>query len=178
MDFITKSEVADSLDRIEKLIQCGIFNQNNAQHALMRAAFTEVMIHLSDLMSKAARYTERIDFKKDVIEGDVTDLITNVRNALCHVSSGEHMLGSENSIKFSFNIAFGKCNVMKMGDVEIKSKYEDDICFFFGEKGIYLKRHIIRAAQMAQESFVDKKFIQNTSGRWVPSFENTQQPVA
>ena len=40
---------------------------------------------------------------------------------------------------------------MKIGDLEQSSLYEDDICFFFGSKGIYLNRHIVRAYTEAKE---------------------------
>ncbi|URR00428.1 hypothetical protein LOC50_14445 [Pseudoalteromonas sp. SCSIO 43095] len=105
-------------------------------------------------MYKTEKFSDRIDFKDDVlIEGkikDVSDLIKYVRDALCHPDSDNHYI-EKNNIKSSFNVAFGKCTLMKMDDFEQSSKYDDDVCFFFGSKSIYLKRHIIRAHQEAKE---------------------------
>ncbi|MBF4376217.1 hypothetical protein EAY46_24850 [Vibrio anguillarum] len=154
MDFFSKSEIESSLSRIDELLSCGIFHPNNSSHVLMRAAFIEMLISLRDLMYKTEKFSERIDFKDDVlVEGkvkDVSDLIKYVRDALCHPDSDNHYI-DKNNIKSSFNVAFGKCTLMKIGDFEQSSKYDDDVCFFFGLKGIYLKRHIMRAHQEAKE---------------------------
>jgi hypothetical protein len=72
-----------------------------------------------------------------------------VRDALCHPDSDNH--GNESgNVKSTFNVAFGKVNLMKLGDFKQSTKYDDDICFFFGSHGIYLKRHIVRASEEAK----------------------------
>ena len=43
---------------------------------------------------------------------------------------------------------------MKIGDFEQASKYQDDICFFFGSHGIYMRRHIVRAFEEAKAKLV------------------------
>ena len=155
IDFFSKSEIEYSLKRIEQLLSCGIFHVNNSTNILLKAAFIEMLISLRDLMYKSEKFASRIDFSDDVdidIEKkikDVSDLIKYVRDALCHPDSSNHYI-EKNNIKSTFNVAFGKCNLMKIGDFEQNSKYDDDICFFFGSKSIYLERHIIRAYKEAK----------------------------
>ena len=52
--------------------------------------------------------------------------------------------------KATFDVAFGKANLMKIGEFEQSSNYEDDICFFFGAQGIYMRWHILRAFEEAK----------------------------
>ncbi|WP_318465796.1 hypothetical protein [Photobacterium leiognathi] len=154
MDFFSKSDIESALNRIDKLLSCGIFEPHNSSNPLMRAAFIEALISLRDLMYKTEKFSSRIDFTDDVPVcekiTDVSDLIKYVRDALCHPDSDNHYIEKGN-IKASFNVAFGKCNLMKIGDFEQSSLYEDDVCFFFGSKSIYLNRHILRAYAEAKE---------------------------
>jgi hypothetical protein len=153
MDFFDKSDIESSLKRIEDLLSCGIFDTSNSENILMRAAFIETLIALRDLMYKTEKYSIRIAFTDDVPLDekikDVSDLIKYVRDALCHPDSNNHYIDKGN--KATFNVAFGKCNLLKIGDFEQSSLYEDDICFFFGSKGIYLNRHIKKAYQEAKD---------------------------
>lgn len=153
LDFLTKSDIESSLHRVEELLCCGIFQQQNSKNILFRAAFIELLIALRDIMYKTEKYASRIEFKEDVNKThkikDVTDLIKYVRDALCHPDSDNHYIEVGN-IKSTFNVVFGRANLLKIGGFEQISKYEDDICFFFGPHGIYMRRHIFRAFKEAQ----------------------------
>lgn len=157
MDFFTKSDIEGAIRRIDELLACGIFHPNNSGNVLFRAAFIELLIALRDLMYKAEKFAHRIAFDDDVKQTekvrDISDLIKFVRDALCHPDSDNHYIEAGN-IKSTFNVAFGKVNVMKIGDFEQASKYEDDICFFFGSHGIYLRRHIARAFEEAKTHLI------------------------
>lgn len=153
IDLFSKSEIESAIQRIEELLGCGIFQSQNSRNVLFRAAFIELLIALRDLMYKAQKYSSRIAFDDDVKKTkkikDVSDLIKHVRDALCHPDSENHYIEVGN-IKATFNVAFGKVNLLKIGDFEQSSQYQDDICFFFGSQGIYLKRHIVRAFEEAK----------------------------
>lgn len=137
MDFFTKSDVESAIRRIGELLSCGIFCPQNSQGVLFRAAFIELLIALRDLMYKTQKHSSRITFDDDVKKTekikDVSDLIQYVRDALCHPDSENHYIEAGN-IKATFNVAFGKANLLKMGDFEQSSQYQDDICFFFGSQ--------------------------------------------
>ncbi|WP_374584014.1 hypothetical protein [Ideonella dechloratans] len=153
LDFFAKSDIEGSIRRIDELLRCGIFHPQNSENVLFRAAFIELLIALRDLMYKAQKHVSRISFEDDIQKtdkiNDVSDLIKYVRDALCHPDSDNHYIEAGN-IKSTFNVAFGRVNLIKIGDFEQASKYEDDICFFFGSHGIYMQRHIIRAFQEAR----------------------------
>ena len=148
MDIQTKLDIEQSYSRIEKLFECGIFKQENANNPLVQSALTELLIRLRDLMAKSKYYANDITFQNDINQSDkithVSDAIKFIRDAICHIDSDNHNYDKYNA-RLSYNIAYGKCNLMKIGDIEIKSDYYDDICFFFGSQKLYRNRHIKRA---------------------------------
>ena len=152
MDFHTKSDIQSSIQRIDELLACGIFQPTNSSNVLFRAAFIELLIALRDLMYKSEKLGRRIDFVDDAKQTqkikDVTHLIKYVRDALCHPDSENHYI--EAGMKATFNVAFGQARLLKIGDFEQSSEYPDDICFFFGSQGIYLQRHVVRAFNEAK----------------------------
>ena len=153
MDFFDRSDIESSIRRTDELLSCGIFQPQNSRNVLFRAAFIELLIGLRDLMFKTEKFASRISFEDDVRQTDqvrdVSHLIKYVRDALCHPDSDNHYIEVGN-MKATFNVAFGRANLLKIGDFEQSSKYEDDICFFFGSQEIYLKRHVIRAFDEAK----------------------------
>ena len=153
MDFFTRGDIQQSVKRMDELLVCGIFTPQNSRHILFRAAFIELLITLRDLMAKCRKFSEPIRFDDDVLKIDgvehVSDLIKHVRDAICHPDSENHFVEGGN-IKTSFSVAFGKRVLMKTDTFVLESKYQDDICFFFGPQSIYLNRHIIRAFDEAK----------------------------
>ena len=153
MNFQTKMDIEQSISRIDKLFECGIFNQENSQNPLVQSALTELLIRLRDLMAKVEYYASRINFQDDINQNekitDVSDSIKFIRDAICHIDSKNHN-HDECNARLSYNITYGKCNLMKIGDLEIKSDYKDDVCFFFGSQKLYLNRHIKRAYNEAK----------------------------
>ena len=75
---------------------------------------------------------------------DITDAITAVRDACCHINSFKRLFDDKGN-RGSFMVTYGKGNLLKLNDLELKSDYADDIAFFYGNNRLYLKRHIIRA---------------------------------
>jgi len=153
MDFLTKSDIEISYSRIEKLLSCGIFSPENSDNPLVQSALAELLIRVRDLIAKSGKYSASVDFSEDINETDnisnVAQVIKFIRDAICHIDSDNHN-NEECGARMSYNIVYGKGNLMKINDVEIKSDYEDDVCFFFGAQKLYLNRHIIRAYQEAK----------------------------
>ncbi len=139
--------------RIEELLNCGIFNQQNIRHPLQESAFIDLMICMRDLLAKCEKFSTRVDFADDVIPNayskDVTGAITAVRDACCHIDSYKKNF-DENGNRGSFNVCYGQANFMKIGDLELTSDYPDDVAVFYGPNRIYLKRHIQRALSEAK----------------------------
>ena len=157
MEHFAESEIINSFLRIKTIVNCGIFNTDQMQHPLRESAFIELMICTRDLMAKTEKYSERISFSDDVnlVAGveNVSDAISKVRNAICHINSPLREVGDTNN-RVSFACCAGKMNFMKIGDIELKSEYEDDICFFYGHHKLYLKRHILKAIDEAKQKLL------------------------
>jgi hypothetical protein len=105
-------------------------------------------------MYKTEQYARKINFEDDVMKNehmnDVSDAIKEVRDACCHIDSFKRNF-DENKNRGSFMVAYGKCILMKIGDLELKNDYEDDIAVFYGKNRLYFKRHIVRAFNEARE---------------------------
>jgi hypothetical protein len=168
IDFWALDDIENDVKRIDLIIGTNIFSPENRKNPLVKSAFIEVLICLRDLMAKSEKISSRISFVDDVNitpnVKDVTDLITFVRDALCHPESQKHYI-KPREIKASYNILYGKDDDGAIEHVQLKSEYEDDVCFFFGEQKIYLKRHIIRSLDEAKEKLmpVSKFFMPNKS---------------
>jgi hypothetical protein len=142
-----------NIRRITELIDSGIFNSDSCGHPLQQSAFIDLMICMRDLMHKAEKYTKRVNFVDDILVNnyvkDVTDAITAIRDACCHIDSfKKNFDGNRN--RGEYLVAYGKCNLMKVNDFEAKGEYEDDVAIFYGRNRIYMRRHILRAFHQAQ----------------------------
>ena len=153
MEIKDRQDCESNIRRVEELINCGIFNQENSSNILQVSAFIDLMICMRDLMHKTEKHTKKIDFNEDILKNsyvtDVSDAIRAVRDACCHIDSFKRNF-DENGNRGSYNVAYGKCNFMKIGELELNSEYEDDMAIFYGVNRLYFKRHIIRAFEEAK----------------------------
>lgn len=144
MSWFRGNEIKHSLEQIKKIVNTGIFESNSP---LVTAAFTQVIILLSDLLIKANIDGKRIDFAEDVKitshpNGDITDLIREMRNSVCHITSNNRRFEGANLI---CNVFSGYVpNAISINGATIGCNYSDDIAINYGGMVVYLKRHIIR----------------------------------
>ena len=154
MDVSDQEDCELNIRRIDALLSCGIFSPAGSTNILQASAFIELIICLRDLLHKTEKYAKRISFTDDVITNeyvcDITDAVTAVRDACCHINSFKRLFDDRGS-RGSFNVIYGKSTFMKIGDPELTSDYEDDIAFFYGTNRLYMNRHIVRAFKEAQE---------------------------
>ena len=123
------------------------------------------MICLNDLLSKIdnvttdsgenfrVAFTDNIELIEDDI-GDITDLVSRIRNAACHMSSDIRIVNEPEVggvVSFVFNIVEGKSRIKVINDFVIECEFEDDIAIYYGVLRIYLKRHIHRALDEAKQ---------------------------
>ncbi len=80
--------------------------------------------------------------------------ITAVRDACCHIDSFKRNFDAGGSD--AFNAYSGKGIFAKIGNVTLRSDYEDDLAFFYGTNRVYLKRHVIRAFKEAVRKLQDQ----------------------
>ena len=156
MDINEQIQISKDIENIEYLLKLKPF-ENISDSYILWSIFTKIMIDLRDLVYKSEKHSKRISFSDDIITDssikDITDLITYVRNALCHITSPNHKLNS--NCVFSYNIFKGKIpNGVCIENIKLNSDYEDDICVFFGSHKIYYHRHIIRAFNECKKNLI------------------------
>src|SRR5260221_4767272 len=86
--------VNSDIERIRTILDCNIFASKNIEepwHPLYQSAFIELMISLNDLLQKCKHkkvpvvFTDAVDISPKI--GNVTDLVSKIRNAVCHIES-------------------------------------------------------------------------------------------
>lgn len=157
MELTLQSEIQSSLNRTRDLIESKIL-WNTSGLIFKNSVLIEILINMKDLLIKSEKHlNKRISFTDDVVQDerlkiiDVTDLISNFRDAACHNDSFRRKF--ETTV-LSFNEIAGKLVLMKIGDVIIGNKYSDDIAFNMGINILYLKRHLERAFFEVEDGFM------------------------
>lgn len=143
-----KDIIRNNLPRCEELFQSGIFDiksENDHCKLFRQSAFTELLIRLHDILKHLNKNGKRICCSEHVqIDNDVrdiTDLISKLRNAACHMTSKNRTVSGTN-IEFAFNIAKGNITILNSTGINIGCEFEDDTAYFYGNFRIYLIRHI------------------------------------
>ena len=141
---LLKRDLLLETQRCAELFNSQIFTNHQL---FTQSAFIEILVRLNFILQELSKKNNRIIWKGDVqtdknIE-DITDLVNNLRNAACHSDSPRNYI-SNSGIKFVFNTFVGKCpNAVKIGDdISLGNEYQDDVAFYYGDKRIYLVRHI------------------------------------
>jgi hypothetical protein len=152
MNLRDRQDCERSFQRTHQLLSSGIFDPTNSGNPLQQSAFIDVIICLRDLIHKTQTYTKRIDFTDDILVNDyvrdVTDAITSIRDACCHIDSFKKSF-DKNGNRGEYLVIYGRGCLMKIDDFEARGDYEDDIAIFYGRNRIYFHRHIIRALKQA-----------------------------
>lgn len=143
---LLKRELLLETKRGTDLFNSGVFTNHSI---FTQSAFIELLVRLDyvlkELSKKGKRVTWNDDVQTDQKIKDISDLVNNLRNAACHVDSPRNYI-SNSKIKFVFNTFVGKCpNAVQIGKNQaLGNEYADDVAFYYGDKRIYLKRHIKR----------------------------------
>ncbi len=143
---LQKQNLLMETQRCAELFNSQVFTQNQT---FTQSAFIEILVRLNyilqELSTKNSRITWTDSVQIDQNIKDITDLINNLRNAACHSDSPRNYIGNSN-IKFIFNTFVGRCpNAVKIGEnISLGNEYQNDIAFYYGDKKIYLVRHIKR----------------------------------
>jgi hypothetical protein len=120
-------------------------NKSAGPPQLHEACFVLLMINLNDLLMKAKKdgrsvsFCDHIESSEKVI--DITDLVSKMRNAVCHVNSPLRNVGPA---PFSFNRFIGEGYADNDG-ITLGCEFPDDVAIYYGQYRIYLQRHIGRA---------------------------------
>lgn len=154
--------VGQSLYTSRQILETEFYNAKPSWVA--EAAFALLMVSMKDALQILAKSNLRVSFTDDIPVGDITDLISNMRNAICHVGSPlRHMDEYNNTL--SFGVAIGAAGLISGPDYELSNPYADDVAFFYGKHRVFLKRHCHRACK---EAFNRTKTKAQAEGWWWP----------
>jgi hypothetical protein len=123
------------------------------------AAFaTYFLIHLNDLAQRARVLGKPLTFADDVdlVSGieNVTDLISKMRNAICHIRSPSRNI---NEGTFVFNRVIGYMpNAIMCDGISLGCNYADDVAVYYGQYRFYVRRHGQRAIDELRVIFAPK----------------------
>ena len=143
---LLKRELLLETQRCAELYNSQVFAKRSI---FTQSAFIELLIRLNYILQELSKKGRRATWTDDVLTGntikDITDLVNSLRNAACHSDSPRNYV-TNTSIKFVFNTFIGRSpNAVQIGkDQFLGNEYEDDIAFYYGDKRIYLVRHIKR----------------------------------
>lgn len=128
------------LGRCQVIYNTKILHTNEV---LTQAALIEVLVRLNFILQSLADAGERVTFTDDVGKGeDITTLVNNIRNAACH-SHGSLTKFAGATLIYN-RIAGYVPNAIRINGTTIGCNYADDIAFNYGDRIIYLERHIAR----------------------------------
>lgn len=143
---LLQRELLSEVQKCSELFNSQIFVNRSI---FTQSAFIELLVRLNYVLQELSKKHHRITWTHDILINqeikDITDLVNNLRNAACHSDSLRNYISNSN-IKFVFNTFVGKCpNAVKIGEnISLGNEYQDDIAFYYGDKRVYLVRHIKR----------------------------------
>lgn len=155
-DFFRKGDIQTSIRKCRDLFSSGIFSSAGISGSLFEPAVVMLLINMNDLLAKSNNDKMRVAFVDDIEITDkikdVTDLIRECRNAACHIGSPEHLFDGIG--KFTFNVVPGLVpKAFKINGIRLGCDFADDIAVFYGEKRLYLRRHLLRAFEAVEKNY-------------------------
>ena len=157
--WLRSGDIQTSIRKCQEIFNSGIFSSSGISNPLFEPAVVTLLINLNDLLGKSNKDEMRVAFAEHVERTDkikdVTDLIRECRNAACHIGSGEHLF--EGLGKFTFNVVSGLSpNAFNLNGVTLGCDFADDIAVYYGEKRIYLRRHLVAALEAVTKNYPPK----------------------
>lgn len=150
---LLQRELLSELQRCSELFNSQVLVNRSI---FTQSAFIELLVRLNYVLQELSKKRSRMTWANDIQTNqdikDITDLVNNLRNAAVHSDSPRNYI-SNTSIKFVFNTFVGKCpNAMQIDQNQrLGNEYADDIAFYYGDKRIYLVRHIKRLLEELPE---------------------------
>ncbi|WP_256344841.1 hypothetical protein [Pseudomonas gingeri] len=153
---LRSGDIQTSIRKCQELFSSGVFSSTGISNPLFEPAVVMLLINLNDLLGKSNKDEMRVVFA-DHVEltdkiKDVTDLVRECRNAACHIGSGEHLF--EGLGKFTFNVISGLSpEAFSLNGVKLGCDFADDIAVYYGEKRVYLGRHLLLALKSVERNY-------------------------
>lgn len=154
--WIRSGDIQTSIYKCQELFNSGVFSSGGISNPLFEPAVVFLIINLNDLLGKSKADGMRISIVDHVDQTesikDVTDLVRECRNSAVHISSGEHLF--ESIGKFTFNVVAGLSpSAFSLNGITLGGDFADDIAIYYGEKRIYLRRHLLSAFEAVSKNY-------------------------
>src|SRR5688572_902218 len=148
-------EIANALYRTQRIIESKFLQRKSSVKSLFYvSAVIEFIIHLKFLLESAEKFGVPVNFSDDIppFKGrkdssyvNITGLVRFFRNAVCHQTAYDKRKTNKKGVSRGSIFQIGTTpSIHDPG--EHFGKYNDDIAFIMGDHYIYIKRHLIRAA--------------------------------
>lgn len=150
LDDMSDRDVRNALAKCAQIMHDPVFT-GKGSHLALESMVALLMITVKDILMRADKDGNRIDFTDDVqtVPGkvsDVTDLICKARCVACHIFSDGLLVDETN--RFYFSVINGYCpNAGSINDFKISCDYADDTALYFGRYRVYYRRHLVRAVK-------------------------------
>jgi len=156
-----KSATSAALKRLSDIHNSGLLTrQDTFLSPIYRALIMETILLTNDVLKRADLLGKRVSFTDQVIPrkapaiNDVTDLVREVRNAICHTNSHLHEVGKFGNVVTAMFI-WGKGNTILGDGIIHSSDFDNDMAICFGELKLYLSRHLITAYNQSAIALLD-----------------------
>lgn len=118
------------------------------ENLVTEGLITVALINIRDALHMLDRKGHRVDRQHPLIQRvgkqhDLTALMTEARNVVCHIKSGNAMLPEEGGVMRWFWLGPG--NGVMMNGRGIRNETEDDVMIAFGNLQVYFRRNIQQA---------------------------------
>jgi len=157
-DDVEDLEIVNALYRTQRIIKSKFLERKSSVKGLFyMSALMEFIIHLKFLLESAEKFSVPVNFNDDIPEfngqrkdgyRDINGLVKFFRDAICHQLAFDKRKISKKMVSRASIFQIG--TTRSANDIgEHFCKYNDDIAFIMGDHYVYIKRHLIRAANEA-----------------------------
>lgn len=125
---------------------------------LRESAFCTLMINLNEALQLLKRLGKPVEFTDDdlPVGKNVTDQISAMRNAVCHLKSPSRETDHNSRSSVSFCAIYGKSRGgIQIDDFVTENSHPDDLAFFYGRIRLMRRRHIEESLHLATLSLLE-----------------------
>lgn len=123
--------------------------------AVFRAILTTILIDLNDLLRMMNNEGHRLEWKHDIWPewpaADITELVSNARNAACHTTSGHRVANRGGKVVFC--VFWPGPERISINGIPMWCPYPNDFLVVWGSNPVYANRHLLRALGDAEAYF-------------------------
>lgn len=151
---IYPSEIPDlhyEIGRCRELLDSGLLDSDGP---CRQSALIEILIRIDFVLNNCGRFGIKKPAWREHTRNNekICDVINKLRDAVCH---SESFLNKWQSATMKFNVFHGTAAI-QWGEEKFGGEFADDVAFNYGNRIIYLQRHIVRIIEFFENEFQKK----------------------